>query len=182
MASGRARTRTSVGICRHKLRRITQLRYEDGLITSNPALGVRVIVRDDRPARRKHLTGDEMLRLLAEIPPEHADAMHLLATTGARISEALTARCDGIGHDAEGRPVLRFAQSKTKARLRPIPLTPETARMLTRRRAEAIDPDGLIFPNADGDRWASQDVESNRFGGLALDVRLRDKMLPTTDY
>lgn len=125
--------------------------YEDGLIPANPALGVRVIVRDVRPAKRKHLTGDETLRLLAEIPSEHADLVYLLATTAARISEALTARYDGIGKDADGRPILRFAQSKTEAGLRPIPLTPETARMLTRRRAKANpNAEALIFPNANG--------------------------------
>jgi integrase len=110
-------------------------------------------VRDDRltQPKRKHLTGDETLRLLAEIPAEHADLVYLLATTAARISEALTLTYAGLGHGDEGRPVLRFDQSKTEAGLRPIPLTPETARMLTRRRAGAhAGPDDLVFPNAMG--------------------------------
>jgi integrase len=128
--------------------------YEDGAIPSNPAQGVRVIVRDKRPAKRKHLTADETLRLLAEIPTEHADLTYLLATTGARISEALTVRYGGIGHDGDGRPVLRFTESKTEAGLHPIPLTPETARMLTRRRSEAGARDAdLIFPNANGNAF-----------------------------
>ena len=57
----------------------------------------------------------------------------------------------GVGRDAEGRPELRFDRSKSEAGLRPIPLTPETARMLTRRRAAvgATDAD-LIFPSANG--------------------------------
>ena len=76
---------------------------------------------------------------------------YLLASTGARITEALTARYGGLGHDAEGHPVLRFSKSKTEAGLRPIPLTPETARVLTRRRAGAGGTDdALIFPNATG--------------------------------
>jgi|tagenome__1003787_1003787.scaffolds.fasta_scaffold20985688_2 integrase len=138
--------------------------YEDGLIQSNPALGVRVIVRDDRPAKRKHLTADETARLLAEIPAAHADLVHLLTTTGARISEALTLRYGGIGQDAEGRPVLRFGESKTEAGLRPIPLTPDTARMLTRRRAEvdATDTD-LVFPNANGGEFDRRNWTSRYF-------------------
>lgn len=125
--------------------------YEDGLIPTNPALGVRVIVRDNRPGKRKHLTANETLRLLAEIPAAHADLVQLLTTTGARISEALTVRYSGVGQDAEGRPVLRFGESKTEAGLHPIPLTPDTARMLTRRRAEAnATAADLVFPNANG--------------------------------
>ena len=127
--------------------------YDDGLLPANPAQGVRVIVRDDRltQPKRKHLTADETLRLLEAIPSEHADLTYLLATTAARISEALTVRYGGMGQDAEGRPVLRFAQSKTEAGLHPVPLTPETARMLTRRRAAAGAADAdLIFPSASG--------------------------------
>ena len=43
-----------------------------------------------------------------------------------------------------------FTQSKTDG-LEPVPLTPEAARMLTRRRAEAGAGEGdLVFPNAAG--------------------------------
>ena len=123
--------------------------YEDGLIASNPK--VRVVVKDTRAARRKHLTAAETLALLAEIPPEHADLVYLLAATGARISEALTLTYGGVGQDTDGRPVLRFDRSKTAAGLLPIPLTPEAARMLTRRRAEADASDAdLVFPSAAG--------------------------------
>jgi integrase len=72
----------------------------------------------------------------------------LLARTAARISEALNAIYGGVGQDPDGGPMLRFPKSKTEAGLQPIPLTPDTARMLTRRRAAtgAADAD-LIFPN-----------------------------------
>jgi integrase len=112
-----------------------------------------VVVRDDRPARRKHLTAQATLALLAAMPAEHADVVALLSTTAARISEALTLTYGGLGQDPDGRPVLRFSQSKTEAGLQPIPLTPETARMLTRRRAEAgagASDGDLVFPNAKG--------------------------------
>jgi hypothetical protein len=115
---------------------------------------VRVIVRDTRPANRKHLTAGETLRLLAEIPAEYAGLAYLLATAGARISEALTATYGGMRHDADVRPELRFNQSKTEAGLQPIPLTPETARMLTRRRTESdASDDALSFPNSNGNAY-----------------------------
>lgn len=135
------------------MRALLATAYEDGLIPTNPAAGVRVVVRGarQRPAHPKHLTGDQTLRLLAEIPPAQADLMYLLATTAARISEALSVEYGGIGKDRDGRPVLRFNQSKTETGLEPVPLTPEAVRMLTRRRAKADAGDrDLIFPNAVG--------------------------------
>jgi integrase len=123
--------------------------YEDGMLNHRP--NVRVVVRDDRPAKRKHLTGAETKRLLAEIPEAHADLVLLLARTGARITETLNSVYGGIGLDPDGRPQLRFPKSKTEAGLQPIPLTPDAARMLTRRRAEAGATDSdLIFPNSAG--------------------------------
>ena len=66
------------------MRALLATAYEDGAIPTNPAAGVRVIVRTPRtrPAP-KHLTAEQTLRLLAEIPAEHADLTYLLATTGA---------------------------------------------------------------------------------------------------
>lgn len=123
--------------------------HEDKLIPAQP--NVRVVVRSPQRAKRKHLTAQETSRLLAEIPDKHADLVLLLSTTGARISEALNAIYGGVGQGLDGRPQLRFPRSKTEAGLQPIPLTPDTARMLTRRRAAtgASDED-LIFPNNAG--------------------------------
>ena len=131
--------------------------YEDGLISQRP--NVRVVVVDQRPAalkqpKRKHLTAEETKRLLAEIPAKHADLVLLLARTAARISEALTAIYGGVGQDPDGGPILSFPKSKTEAGLQPIPLTPDAARMLTRRRAETdASDDDLIFPNAAGNPY-----------------------------
>jgi integrase len=126
--------------------------YEDKLIPNKPT--VRVVVRTPQSATRNHLTADETTQLLAEIPDDHADLVLLLSTTGARISEALGAVYGGIGQDPAGRPQLRFPKSKTEAGLQPIPLTPDTARMLTRRRTRAAaTDDDLIFPNAAGNPY-----------------------------
>jgi integrase len=74
--------------------------------------------------------------------------------TGARISEALNTTYGGVGQDVDGGPVLSFPKSKTEAGLRPIPLTPDAARMLTRRRAATgAGDDELIFPDAAGNPY-----------------------------
>lgn len=128
--------------------------YEDGLIARNPAAGVRVIVKDRRVAKPKRLTPEQTQALLAHMPAAHAELAYFLASTGVRISEALGARWEHLGAAPNGRPVVRIPRdaTKTDAGERNIPLTPETARMLTRRRAEAIygaegDP---IFPTEAG--------------------------------
>jgi integrase len=125
--------------------------HEDGLIASAPRVRIATPRRTERTVP-KHLTGEQTAQLLAQIPAEHADLVLLLARTGARISEALTATYGGIGRDADGKPLLAFARSKTPAGLEPIPLTPDAARMLTRRRAAAArsGDDDLIFPSAAG--------------------------------
>jgi integrase len=139
------------------VRALVATAYEDGLISQRP--NVRVVVRDTRPAERKrrirkHLTADETKRLLAEIPAQHADLVLLLARTAARISEALNAIYGGVGQDHDGGPMLSFQKSKTEAGLQPIPLTPDTARMLTRRRAVAgASDEDLIFPNDAGNPY-----------------------------
>jgi integrase len=127
--------------------------YEDGLIATNPAAGLRITVADTRPTTPKHLTPEQTRALLAAMPTEHADLAYLLAATGLRISEALGARWDGLSQDPAG-PVLKVSRSTTKtdAGERVIRLTPETARMLTRRRSDAkwsADRDP-IFPTAVG--------------------------------
>ena len=128
--------------------------YEDGLIARNPAAGVRVIVKDKRTAKPKRLTPEQTQALLSHMPAEHAELAYFLAATGVRISEALGARWEHLSTAPSGRPVLNIPRDSTKtdAGERIIPLTPETARMLTRRRAEAKfsaegDP---IFPSDAG--------------------------------
>lgn len=124
--------------------------YEDGLTSSNPAAGVRVIVADLRPKTPKWLTPDQTKTLLAEIPVDHADLVYLLAATGLRISEALNLRWGDLTL-IDGRPHLTVTKSKTAAGERTIPLSPDTARRLTKRRATADASDGeLMFPTVTG--------------------------------
>ena len=125
--------------------------YEDGLIRTNPAANVRVIV-PRRASKRKRLTAEQTRALLAAMPADHADLAYLLAATGMRIGEALAATWQDIGQSAEGRPILTVPKSKTPSGERTIALSPETVRRLTRRRSGAdFAGEGTpIFPNRFG--------------------------------
>jgi integrase len=122
--------------------------YEDGIIRSNPAAGVRAVVGDQRVRQRRRLTPDQTRLLLAEMPPEHADLAYLLAATGLRISEALAMRWADLGQDSLSRPVLVIPKSKTPSGERVIPLSPQTVHRLVRCRAESRFPadSDPVFP------------------------------------
>ncbi len=126
--------------------------YDDGYIRSNPAAGVRVVVADHRARKPKRLTAEETRALLGQMPAEHADLAYFLATTGCRIGEALAARWRDIGNDSAGRPSLTIPKAKTPSGERTIPLSPLTARRLTKRRADArfAGADDPIFPSSVG--------------------------------
>lgn len=125
--------------------------YEDGLIRTNPALGVRVIAPKTTEKKRR-LTAEQTRALLAEMPAEHADFAFFLAVTGLRIGEALRPLWADLGRSSDGRPGLTVTKSKTPSGERMLALSPETFRRLMRRRADAKfagdhDP---IFPNRFG--------------------------------
>jgi integrase len=126
--------------------------YEDGRLKVNPAAGVRVVVKDTRPATPKWLTQDQTRSLLAAMPEAHADLAFFLASTGCRISEALNVLWGDIAPDRDARPTVTVRVSKTDAGRRTIVLSPEMARRLVKRRAEsryAADSDP-VFPSAVG--------------------------------
>lgn len=126
--------------------------HRDGHIVRNPALGMRVIVPGEQTSKPKRLTPEQTQQLLAAMPVAHADLAYFLAATGCRISEALAATWRDVGPDANGRPCLTVAKSKTPSGERVLPLSPHTVRRLTRRRAEADFPgdEHPIFPTDDG--------------------------------
>jgi integrase len=125
--------------------------YEDGLIRTNPALGVRVIAPSTTEKKRR-LTVEQTRGLLAEMPAEDADFACLLAATGMRISEALSLLWSDLGQSSDGRPGLTIRKSKTASGERMLSLSPETARRLVRRRADAkfANDNDAIFPNRFG--------------------------------
>lgn len=88
---------------------------------------------------------------MAKIPEAWRELVWFLAYTGVRIGEALAATWGDVGQE-NGVPVLFVPDSKTDAGIRSVPLSPETNRMLLRRRASAKfategDP---IFPSLVG--------------------------------
>ncbi|MGO9976816.1 MAG: tyrosine-type recombinase/integrase [Solirubrobacteraceae bacterium] len=139
--------------------------FEDGRIRSNPSVGVRVVVADNRERQPKRLTPAQTRELLAAMPPNQADFAYFLATTGCRISEALASRWRDVGRDDGGRPALTIPIAKTPAGERTIPLSPEAARRLTKRRAEVrfADDDDLIFPSAVGTPLNAHNYRSRIF-------------------
>lgn len=134
------------------LRALLATAYEDGLIAANPAAGLRVIVPGERQRRVKRMSPEQTRALLAEIPTEHADMTYLMAATGLRIGETLALTWGDLGRDEDGRPVLTVRTSKTAAGERTIPLSPETLRRLTKRRAEVAvnGHDAPMFASAYG--------------------------------
>ena len=126
--------------------------FDDGLLRTNPAVGVRVVVRDRRPRTPRWLTSEQTHNLLTAMPVDHADLAYVLAATGCRISEALAALWRDVGPDEDGRIVLTIPKAKTPAGVREIPLSPETTRRLTKHHAEArFAGDGdPVFPSSVG--------------------------------
>jgi integrase len=86
--------------------------YEDGHLRTNPAIGVRVVLKDRRPRKPKWLSAEQTRRLLAAMPANDADLASLLAATGCRISEALAALWHDIGANEDGRIVLTIPEGQ----------------------------------------------------------------------
>ncbi len=131
------------------LRAMLQCAVEEDLIARNPADGVRVIVPGERQRKPKRLSVEQTRALLAQMPAEHADLAYLLAATGLRISEALALTWADFQGGAEGHPVLVITRSKTEAGERRVPLSPNTVRLLLKRRGDESD-DAPIFPSSAG--------------------------------
>lgn len=144
--------------------------HEDGALRTNPAQGVRVVVPGERRRKVRRLTPDQTRRLLAAMPAQHADLTYLMAATGLRISEALRLRWADVTTDSRGRPMLNIERAKTQAGDRRVPLTPETARRLTRRRAmlEDATSSSPIFTNAIGGELDARNFRRRVFKPAAV--------------
>src|SRR5262249_2608027 len=70
--------------------------YEEGLIRSNPALGLRLTINSAQPEdteeKVKALTEQELARLLAQVPGQWWLLITVIAHCGLRVSEALPLR------------------------------------------------------------------------------------------
>ncbi len=74
---------------------ILVMAVEDGLVRSNPALGVRFAAEKhehDRPASERALTTEQAERLIAKTPEQHQLLVEFLLQTGLRIGETVGLR------------------------------------------------------------------------------------------
>jgi len=145
------------------LRALFATAFEDGLIRTNPAYGVRlaavVKVSDDGEQEQvKALTEEELRQLLDKTPEEWRLFMTLLAHTGMRIGEALALRWSDVDLGKHRLHVKRrwyrgaFAPPKSRYGRRAIPLAPDMAQALWERRkaAGATPEDALVWSTRNG--------------------------------
>jgi integrase len=135
---------------------------DDGDMAANPAvkLAINAKARGDAPAtepeRAKTMTRAELSAVLAAVPEQHRLIFEVMAGTGCRISEALGLEWRDLG---DGGTTLRIERqwyrgtlkpnTKTEAGARTVDLSPELARKLWERGADATGP---MFQTRTGQR------------------------------
>ena len=116
--------------------------FEEGLIRSNPAAGLRFAqrtVEDADEEQAKALSPVELRALIEEVQPEWRLLVRFIAETGLRIGEAVALRWGDVDFARRRVKVRRrlyrgtFAPPKSKYGRRSVPLRRETARELAQR-------------------------------------------------
>lgn len=142
---------------------------EEGLIPSNPCVGVRLPnrpkVEDDADEPAKALTREELAAVLACAPVRFVLLLSFLAVTGLRISEALAVRWKDLTLDGPDPKVRvrrayvkgRFGPPKSKFGKRDVPLPGLLVEMLRkhRRESEHNAPNDLVFCMSTGKPWGT---------------------------
>lgn len=134
---------------------------EDGVIPAKPWPRLPTPRRD--PLKRRHLSVDELVRLLAALPlPEERLLVRFLAETGLRVSELKALRWGDFKLDSEPTvTVLRRhrlidgeQETKSERSAGVVPITPKLARELKAHRLRNGQPgsDRLVFTAPDGGR------------------------------
>jgi integrase len=143
---------------------------EDGVLRSNPILGVRIpAARDDAPPaeeKAKALTRAELTILLAEAPADWRLFFEFLTHTGLRISEAIGLRWEHL--DLGDAPKVRVREQLykgTRKRLksrdgkRDVPLSPGmTQQLLALRRDGYEGPEAPVFASKAGSPLRPENV------------------------
>jgi integrase len=107
----------TVGACVALLSALLESAVEDGIITANPVLKVRM--PKHQPKRRRFITGDELGQVLDQV--EHPDdrlLLDLMANTGLRIGEALGLTASDVARDGS---TVSVHQVWTRHGYKPIP-------------------------------------------------------------
>lgn len=158
--AGRGLSPASVRNTLAPVRALLATAFEDGLIRSNPAAGVRIAQAtpedaDEEQEKAKALSPDELRRLLEKLPDEWRPFFEFLAHSGCRIGEVIALQWKHV--DVTGRCVrvrrrwyrAGFAPPKSKYGRRDIPLSPRMALELQVLRGAKGD-DELVFTSSEG--------------------------------
>lgn len=155
---------------------------EDGVVPSNPVLGVRIPPpsEDETPAndKVKALTRAELGILLAALPGESRLFCTFLAHTGLRISEAVGLRWEHI--DLGEHPKVRVREQlykgkrkrlKSKDGKRDVPLSPGMAQRLQALRRDSYrGPEAPVFASKAGTPLRPENVYRRALAPAAIRV------------
>jgi integrase len=153
---------------------------EDGVLTSNPVLGVRIPPpsEDETPPdeKAKALTRAELGVLLAALPSESRLFCTFLAHTGLRISEAVGLRWEHL--DLGEHPKVRVREQlykgkrkrlKSKDGKRDVPLSPDMARQLLALRRDGYrGPESPVFASKAGTPLRPENVYRRALAPAAI--------------
>ena len=173
--------RQTVGV----LRALLGDAMEEGLIRTNPARGIRVVVPEGEgtgrapAAEKRAMTIAELKLVLGALPAEWRLMFELLAHSGLRIGEAIELRWGrDLVFDDRPRVKLRWqfadgrvCEPKTRYGKRDIPLSPGLTRKLL--LAQPPDADGeLVFTTSFGTRLNRHNLYRDVLGPAACSVGL----------
>jgi integrase len=155
---------------------------EDGIVQSNPVLGVRIPPPSEDEAPRddkaKALTRAELAILLAAIPSESRLFCTFLAHTGLRISEAVGLRWEHL--DLGEHPTVRVREQlykgkrkrlKSKDGRRDVPLSPGMAQQLLALRRDGYrGPEAPVFASKAGTPLRPENVYRRALAPAAIEA------------
>jgi integrase len=131
---------------------------QDGAIKSNPAIGVRYVpARKVEKAKRRTLTADDVVSVIAAMPEAWQAFFSLLAESGCRVAELLGLRWRNVhlGDDPYIYVCEQFRKGrhkalKTEASKARVPLSTPMAQWLAGIRPEDVRDDAPVFPSCTG--------------------------------
>jgi integrase len=153
--------------------------FEDGLIRSNPAAGVRFSQPQEssEDEQVKALSEEQLRAVLAHVPDEWLPFFEFLAQTGMRVGEVIALTWANVDLGARRVSVCqrfyrgRLDRPKSKYGRRTIPLSENLARSLWTLRGTAPD-DALVFATPTGSRIDASNLMSRVLKPAAVEAGL----------